>query len=322
VSSLFRGRTPGLARATRHAHETSVDFETRLVVFETRRMPVVELRQSQKVTPGWRARLELRLGRIAGRTALERRWHQGPLMVQRPFHPEADGTAHVYVLHPPGGVAGGDRLDIDVEVRSGASALITTPAATKLYRTAGERAHVSQSLGVRSGAVLEWLPQETIAFRGADAELSTRVTLEPGAHYAGWEIVCLGRPASGDTFEHGSLSQRTELAIAGRPVVIERLSLSGASALRSGAWGLGGRSVYGCLLSTGASEALVADVRERVRPEAPGDLFAVTTLDGVLVCRYLGSSAARARACLTLAWERFRHHVLGKSATAPRIWRT
>jgi urease accessory protein len=285
-------------------------------------MSVVELRQSQKEAPGWRARLELELGPIAGRTSLARRSHHGPLMVQRPFHPEPDGTAHVYVLHPPGGVAGGDQLEVSVEVRCGGSALITTPAATKLYRTAGERAHVSQSLRVRSGAVLEWLPQETIAFRGADAELSTRVTLEPGAHYAGWDIVCLGRPASGDTFEYGSLAQRTELHVGGRPVVIERLSLGGASALRTGAFGLGGRSVYGCLLSTGATEALVSDVRERVRPAEPGGLFAVTTLDGVLVCRYLGNSAAAARACLSLAWERFRHHVLGKPATAPRIWRT
>jgi urease accessory protein len=243
-------------------------------------------------------------------------------MVQRPFHPEADGTAHVYVLHPPGGVAGGDQLEVAVEVRSGGSALVTTPAATKLYRTAGPRAHVSQQLSVRSGAVLEWLPQETIAFRGADAQLSTLVSLEPGAHYAGWDIVCLGRPASGDDFEQGLLSQHTELSLGGHPVVIERLLLGASSRLRTGPWGLGGRSVYGCLLATGASDALVGDVRERVRLEAPGDLFAATTLDGVLVCRYLGNSAAAARACLTLAWECFRRHVLGKQATQPRIWRT
>src|SRR5688500_20262371 len=104
-------------------------------------MPVVELRQSQKETPGWRARLELQLGRVAGRTALTRRSHHGPLLVQRPFHPEAAGTAHVYVLHPPGGVAGGDRLEISLEDRAGGSALINTPAAPKPYPTAGERGH-------------------------------------------------------------------------------------------------------------------------------------------------------------------------------------
>lgn len=285
-------------------------------------MPVVELRHSPKEARGWRARLELRLGPVAGKTAIERRLHHGPLLVQRPFHPEADGTAHVYVLHPPGGIAGGDELDLTVEVRRGASALITTPAATKLYRTASERARVSQSLVVRSGATLEWLPQETIAFRGAEAGLFTRVSLEPGARYAGWDIVCLGRPASGDDFEQGSLEQRTELSFDGRPLVVERVSLQAKSALRAGAHGLGGRSVYGCLLATHVTDELVADLREHVRPEAPGELFAVTTLGEVLVCRTLGTSAARARASLSLAWARWRHHVLGKEASAPRIWRT
>jgi urease accessory protein len=285
-------------------------------------MALLELRHGPRQARSWRARLDLKLGRVAGKTALERRSHHGPLVVQRPFHPEADGTAHVYVLHPPGGIAGGDELEVTVEVRSGGSALITTPAATKLYRTAGEPARVAQALVVRSGAVLEWLPQETIAFRGADAELVTRVELEPGAHYAGWEIVCLGRPASGDTFEHGELSQRTELSRGGRPLVVERLSLRASSALRSGPWGLGGRSVYGCFLATGATDALVTAVREHARPDTAGDLFAVTTLGDVLVCRTLGSSAQRARALLSGAWEEWRRHVLGKTASAPRIWRT
>jgi urease accessory protein len=283
---------------------------------------VVELRQSPRETRGWQARLELTLAQVAGRTAILRRQHHGPLLVQRPFHPEADGTAHVYVLHPPGGVAGGDELELELEVRDGASALVTTPAATKLYRTAAERARVSQSLLVRGGAVLEWLPQETIAFGGSEAELRTRVTLEPGARYAGWDIVCLGRPASGDAFEQGCLEQRTELLMGTRPVVIERLSLRAESGLRRGAFGLGGRSVYGCLLATGATDTLVADLREQVRPEAAGELFAVTTLDGIVVCRFLGSSAARARTLLATAWSLWRSHVLGKNASAPRIWRT
>jgi urease accessory protein len=285
-------------------------------------MAVVELRHGQKESRSWRARLALELGRVAGKTAITRRAHHGPLLVQRPFHPEADGTAHVYVLHPPGGIAGGDDLELELEVQSGASALITTPAATKLYRTAGERARVSQALSVRSGAVLEWLPQETIAFGGADAELSTRVSLEPGARYAGWEIVCLGRPASGDAFEHGELSQRTELRLGGRLLVVERLSLRAESALRSGAWGLGGRSVYGCFLATGASEGLVSAMREHVKPDTAGDLFAVTTLGNIVVCRTLGSSAARARSLLAAAWGQWRHHALGKTTSTPRIWRT
>ena len=82
--------------------------------------------------PTWPAELELTFARHGDRTVIERRRHRGPLLVQRPFHPESDGTCHAYVLHPPGGVVGGDTLSISVDVRSGASALLTTPAAAKL----------------------------------------------------------------------------------------------------------------------------------------------------------------------------------------------
>jgi urease accessory protein len=319
MSSVFR-RPGAPAGRGRPRGPSLISKERSSYSIET--VSVVELRHSPRETRGWRARLELTLAHVAHRTAILKRSHHGPLLVQRPFHPEADGTAHVYLLHPPGGIAGGDELEFEVEVLSGASSLITTPAATKLYRTAGARASVSQSLLVRSGATLEWLPQETLAFSGADARLSTRVTLEPGARYAGWDIVCLGRPASGDAFERGYLEQRTQLSLGERPLLVERVALPASSPLRVGAWGLGGRSVYGCLIATDATEALVSDIREHVRPEAPGDLFAVTTLGNLLVCRTLGTSGARARACLTLAWERWRAHVLGKTASAPRIWRT
>lgn len=285
-------------------------------------MQLVELRHHRKDARTWRARLELMLAPVASRTAIVRRSHHGPLVVQRAFHPEEDGSAHVYVLHPPGGVAGGDELELAVDVRSGASALLTTPAATKLYRTTGEPACVAQSLTVRAGAVLEWLPQETIAFRGAAAELSTLVALERDARYAGWEIVCLGRPASGDEFEHGALVQRTELVRDGRPLVVERLTLRAPSELRRGAWGFGGRGVYGCLLATGATEALVESVRANVRTQVAGELFAVTTLGDVIVCRTLGERAARARSLLSAAWGCWRSHTLGKPAATPRIWRT
>ncbi len=90
-------------------------------------------------------------------------------MVQRPFYPEG-GTCHVYLLHPPGGVVGGDQLELQVQSEPGSHALITTPAATKFYR-AGPHPHslLQQNLQVRD-ATLEWLPQETIVFDGAEGK--------------------------------------------------------------------------------------------------------------------------------------------------------
>jgi urease accessory protein len=270
----------------------------------------------------WRGRLSLVLERRGERTVVARREHVGPLVVQRPFHPERDGTCHVYVLHPPGGVVGGDVLELDIDVLPGAAALITTPAATKHYRSAGETAFLHQRLTVRTGAALEWLPQESIAFGGARASNTTEVLLEPGAAFLGWEISCLGRPASRDAFTTGRLEQAFSLTLGGRPLLVDRLLTEGGGSLSRGVWGWGGRTVYGCFLAAGAPPELTRAVREAVPVTEPGELFAVTNAGGVCVCRYLGASSERARACLARAWRTAREVLLGKAACPPRIWAT
>jgi urease accessory protein len=270
----------------------------------------------------WRGRLELRLERRGERSVIAHRRHEGPLMVQRAFHPERDGTCHLYVLHPPGGVVGGDRLELDVELMPGAQALITTPAATKLYRSEGAVATLVQNFRVHAGAVFEWLPQETIAFGGAHAESLTRVELEPGATYLGWEITCLGRPASGDRFERGALDQRTEIWQGKRPLLLDRLLTEAGAPTQSAAFGWGGRSVYGCLLYTGSTTELTRELRAEIAPTEPGDVFAVTQLGGIGVCRALGTSGQRVRRYLERAWGIARRHLLRKSESPPRIWAT
>jgi len=271
---------------------------------------------------GWRARLALRLERRASRTVIGWREHAGPLLVQRPFHPEADGTCHVYVLHPPGGVVGGDVLELDVEVEPGACALVTTPAATKLYRSTGATSVVQQRLLVRSGAALEWLPQETIAFGGSRSRLATEVVVEPGGRFLGWEVSCLGRPASGDGFESGSLDQRFSVSVAGHPRLVDRMLTEGGGSLQRGAWGWGGRSAYGCFVAVGASQSLTARLREVLTPAEPGELAAVTEVAGITVCRFLGAGAEGAKLCLRRAWSVAREHLLQKPASVPRIWST
>jgi urease accessory protein len=269
---------------------------------------------------GWAARLALRFERRAGRTVLAHRSHEGPLAVQKPFYPEGE-VCHVYLLHPPGGVVGGDHLRIAIEVASAAHALITTPAAGKFYRSAGPSAVQEQALSVASGAVLEWLPQETILYAACRASITTRVTLAAGARFLGWEVLCLGRPAAGEGFDAGLCRQHIELWQDGRPLLIERSTITGGGELLRAPWGLGGRTVSGTFIATPADAALLEAVR--AAPAAKGtDIFSATLLDSVLLCRYLGDSAESARRCFTDVWGTVRPWLLGRTAHPPRVWRT
>ena len=131
---------------------------------------------AEPMVSSWKARLALgfSLWRI-GRPYCAGRSHDGPLVVQKPLYPEGPRVCHAIVVHPPGGIAGGDELTLGREGQDGASALLTTPGATKWYRSAGAWAKQSLAFGVRG--LLEWLPQETIVFDGALAQASCEVDL-------------------------------------------------------------------------------------------------------------------------------------------------
>ena len=134
---------------------------------------------------GWRARLALGITYDNGRSRLTHREHEGPLVVQKPLYPEGDGVCQCIVVHPPGGIAGGDRLALTVDVAPGAHAQLTTPGATKWYRSGGNAATQQILFRVAEGAVLEWLPQGTIVFDGAHAASTTRIELGRSAAYLG-----------------------------------------------------------------------------------------------------------------------------------------
>src|SRR6187399_900454 len=105
---------------------------------------------------GWNARLELRFEREAARTVLTTRRHVGPLRVQKSLHPEGAGVCQAIIVHPPGGIVGGDSLAIAIEAGAGAHAQLTTPGAAKWYRSAGSVARSTTALRLAAGALVEW----------------------------------------------------------------------------------------------------------------------------------------------------------------------
>lgn len=276
---------------------------------------------------GWHAELQLGFARDATRTVLADRRHCGPLRVQRPFYPEGDAVCHVYLLHPPGGLVSGDELHVAAHVEDGAHALLTTPAAAKLYRSraAMAPARQAQAFHVHGSGVLEWLPQESIAFRGARAQLSTQVTLSEHARFIGWEIVCLGRPAAAERFDEGALWPSFELSRAGKLLYVERGEYAGGQPVLDAAWGLSGQPVSGTMVCAApAADGCVDAARAALEQVQAGaqDRAAVSGWNGMLVARYLGPSAEQARRVFGAIWAAVRPLVLGRPACPPRIWHT
>ena len=242
--------------------------------------------------------------------------------MQKAFHPESDGTCHAYILHPPGGVVGGDSLDIELTCDAGAHALITTPAANKFYRSNGMTATQRHELKVLGTACLEWLPQETILFEGTKVNSSTKVYLEDQASFIGWEIVSVGRPACNEGFTRGSYRQSFEIWRRSEPLMIDRINLQDCSEILNAQWGLRQRPVMGLMVVSGDEEVLEkAQDSARNLVENPG-CTSVTVTGSVLLCRALDTSAMAVRNLFIDVWKVIRPVVLGKWPCEPRIWAT
>lgn len=270
---------------------------------------------------GWRAELALEYARRGARTVLTARRHDGPLVVQRPLYPEGDAVCHTIVVHPPGGIAGGDELRLNARLDVNAHALLTTPGAGKWYRSVGVGARQCIDFDASSGACLEWLPQENIIFNGASAELRTTVRLFGAASFIGWEICCFGRTGSAETFASGSFRVRTFVERDNRPLWLENGRLEGGGAALQSPIVLAGQPVAGTLLA--ASDKLDADGLAACREIRPlNGNCAVTLLPGLFVGRYLGASSEAAKNYFIELWHKLRPVVAGRDAVDPRIWRT
>lgn len=285
-------------------------------------LPLVE-RDAGGSASQWRAELHLRYERDGHRTVLRERRHVGPLVVQKSLYPEGDAVCQNIVVHPPGGIAGGDTLLLDARVDAGAHAQLTTPGAAKWYRSGVGAAVARQNvmLNVGLGGALEWLPQENIVFNGASASLETSIDLAADARFIGWDIVCLGRTASGERFERGEL--RTQLAVhrGGTLAFAERLRLQGGSRLLDSPAGLSGHPIFGTFLAaaTDVSVSMLATCREVTVSDGEA---AATRLPGLIVARYRGASSESARAYFAALWTRLRPLLMGRDAVHPRIWKT
>ncbi|MDY7567828.1 urease accessory protein UreD [Pseudomonas sp. RTC3] len=269
-------------------------------------------------TPSWHAELELGYGRFGDSTRPVMRRHQGPLRVQKHLYAEGPQVCQHIIVHPPGGIAGGDRLDICATVGKNAWAQLTSPGAAKWYRAASP-AYQQLELHVEAGATLEWLPQETIVFSAAQAELTTHIELQGDARLCYWDMVALGRPASGERFDLGHFQSQLDIRRDGQWLWHERQRIIGGDGLLDSPIGLDGKPVFATLLMTGEASSELLETCRNLQNPVRGNL---TQLPGLLVARCLADEALHARAWLIELWTLLRPALLGREAVAPRIWST
>ncbi len=275
--------------------------------------------QTAVATQNWAALLQLELRRCADRTRLVPLRRYGPLSVQRPFYPETD-CCHVYLLHPPGGVVGGDSLELQIALQPGAQGLFTAPGAAKFYLSSGPVAQVRQRLAVGADAGLEFLPQENIYFPGAEVDARTELVLEAGGRLLLWEKHCFGRPANHEAFEHGRLRSQIDLRFDGELIYSEIQRVDNAEIERAS--GLRGQPVCGTLLAAGAdfSDDTVAAL-QRIEPELGSGGLSRPRTD-LVTARYIGPNSADLDRYFIRLWEGLRPALLRRDACRPRIWNT
>ncbi|MFC5523158.1 urease accessory protein UreD [Polaromonas jejuensis] len=274
----------------------------------------------------WNATLALDYSRQADKTIAHFR-HSGPLRILQSLYPEGEAICHNVIVHPPGGLVGGDTLDLQFHVATGAHGLVTTPGATRFYRSSGEPALQRTQISLDAGARMEWLPLEAICYSGCLAENRLTMTLAPGAELLGWDITALGLPAAGQPFERGSLLQHIE--VPGRWLERGRIDSADPLLLDSPLGMAGHRCmaslffVAGSAMARARREALLDIARGLADSHALSDTAGATSPNAeVIVLRVLAPLVEPAMQLLRNVWQAWRTELWSLGSHPPRIWAT
>ena len=276
----------------------------------------------------WHAFLTLGFQKTARGTVLKTCDHKGPLYVQKPFYPEGADTAHVYLLHPPGGLVSGDRLTITANLSENTHVLITTPGAGRVYRARDDKTlqHQVTQLNVPKDSVMEWLPQEAILYPNAHTRLENQINLTGNAKFIGWEITCFGLPANQADFADGHAEQGFEIRQNGRLKVRERLVIDEQSrAIFKAKAGLDNNPINGLMIAgtfdrSDKHDELMDTLRSHCNEHL--SLSGVTLVDEYIIIRSIHHDSEKMKQLFTQCWREIRPVLINKTACEPRIWAT
>ncbi|MFM7802082.1 MAG: urease accessory protein UreD [Limnohabitans sp.] len=272
----------------------------------------------------WQAKLTLDYS-VEDQRCVARHVHEGPLRVLKALYPEGDRVCHHVLDHPPSGLVGGDELHIQLNVQTGAHALITTPGATRFYGSDGLTAKQTVNARVAADASLEWLPLEALAYNRCQAHNQVVFQLDPGSRLMAWDVTALGLPHAHQAFAEGQFQQHLEIT----GTWLERGLINALDhRLLHSPLGLNGHTCQSTLVYA-QGDAMTSDNIEQVVSMArniceshPLRLQSgVTSPDErVVVVRVLSAQVENAMALLRSIWLAWRQHHWQRPAVMPRIW--
>ena len=251
--------------------------------------------------------------------------HQGPLRILKSLYPEGDAICHNVLVHPPGGLVGGDTLDMTVTVGSGAHGLVTTPGATRFYKSEAGLATQQLQARVEDGARLEWLPLEAIAYNQCDALNRAVFDLSPNGEMMAWDITALGLPSAGMPFVQGTFRQHLEI----KGAWLERGTLDATDTrLLNSPLGLAGQKCMATLVFASGSaiaparlERGLASARERMEAHSLHLQAGITSPHPqVMAARVLAPVTEHAMQLLKHIWAIWRQDMWQLGSTPPRLW--
>ncbi len=278
----------------------------------------------------WHASLQLDYKRDASSTAprtVAHFRHDGPLRILQSLYPEGDAICHNVLVHPPGGLVGGDTLDIRVSVGENAHGLVTTPGATRFYRSEANLAAQRVQVDMAAGSRLEWLPLEALAYNDCKALNHATFKLAPGAELIGWDVTAFGLPNAQQPYLRGRFQQHLEIP----GVWLERGLVDATDAsLMDGPLGMAGHRCLATLFfATGTPltrerrELVLEAARHVMDAHGLRDTAGATSPhDQVIAVRVLAPVVEPAMDLLRQVWRAWRRELWQLDGEQPRIWST
>ena len=258
---------------------------------------------------------EISFARTDGQNRLKHLYQSDPCRVL--FPSQRDGAPkEAVIVTTSGGIVGGDRLRFAVDGGIGSVATVTTQAAEKIYRSAGADSEIAADVVVRDGALVEWMPQETILFDGARLRRTTALDLHGTGRAIAGEIVVFGRRARGEMFTRGLLHDSWRIRRDGKLVWADALRLDGdIGPLVRNPHAFDGAAAVATVVYCGVDASGYLD-----RARAAAGNGAATCIDDILIARFVGRDAAMLRADVAMYWKTMRGEIAGLPSALPRVW--